>query len=279
MPELPEVQTVTSALNSTIKNLVVKRIEIKRKNLRFNIPSNMKTVLPGRKVVNIYRRAKYGIINFDNGYSIIFHLGMSGSIVIQNQLDFVLGKHDHIIFEFFDKNKIISCIYRDPRRFGFFLFYKNSSNKFKNYFNKVGQEPLSSKFSIDKFYKLINSKNTSIKSALLDQRVLAGLGNIYVCESLFLSSIRPTRKCKNLSYNETKNLYINIVKVLTKAIDEGGTSLKDHKNISGEIGYFQNFLSVYDKKGKKCANKNCNMLIKKIIQNGRSSFFCQKCQK
>ena len=101
MPELPEVQTVTSALNSTIKNLVVKRIEIKRKNLRFNIPSNMKTVLPGRKVVKVYRRAKYGIINFDNGYSIIFHLGMSGSIVIQNQLDFVLGKHDHIIFEFF----------------------------------------------------------------------------------------------------------------------------------------------------------------------------------
>ena len=279
MPELPEVQTVTSALDYTIKNLVVKRIEIKRKNLRFNIPMSMKHVLPGSKVVNVSRRAKYGIINFDNGYSIIFHLGMSGSIIIEKNFYFELGKHDHIVFEFLNKKNIVKLIYRDPRRFGFFHFYKNNSNTFKNYFNKIGQEPLSNNFSIDSFYKAIHIKNTSIKSALLDQRIIAGLGNIYTCESLFLSGIRPTRKCKTLNYNDIKNLYTNIVKVLKMAIEEGGTSIKDHKKISGEVGYFQNFLSVYNKNGEKCVNKNCTMLIKKITQNGRSSFFCQKCQK
>ena len=129
------------------------------------------------------------------------------------------------------------------------------------------------------FVKNIKRKNTSIKTALLNQNIIAGLGNIYVCESLFLSGIRPTSLCKKLSYRKIEFLYFNIVKVLKKAINEGGTSLKDYKNITGEIGYFQNFLYVYNRKGKECLNNGCNKYIKRIIQNGRSSFYCQNCQK
>ena len=282
MPELPEVQTVTTALNIAIKNLIVKKVEIKRKSLRFPIPKKLKTVLPGSKVINVCRRAKYGIINFDNDSSVIFHLGMSGSIIIENDIFSKIKKHDHIIFEFTNsqyKNKKIRFIYRDPRRFGFILFYKTFSEKFKNYFKNIGPEPLNKDFPIVSFTKMIKSKNTSIKTALLNQSIIAGLGNIYVCESLFLSGIRPTSLCKKLSYNKIELLYFNIVKVLKRAINEGGTSIKDHKNISGKIGYFQNFLSVYNRKGKECINADCNEYIKKIVQNGRSSFYCQNCQK
>ncbi len=282
MPELPEVQTVTTALNIAIKNLIVKKVEIKRKSLRFPIPKKLKTVLPGSKVINVCRRAKYGIINFDNDSSVIFHLGMSGTIIIENDIFSKIKKHDHIIFEFTNsqyKNKKIRFIYRDPRRFGFILFYKTFSEKFKNYFKNIGPEPLNKDFPIVSFTKMIKSKNISIKTALLNQSIIAGLGNIYVCESLFLSGIRPTSLCKKLSYNKIELLYFNIVKVLKRAINEGGTSIKDHKNISGEIGYFQNFLSVYNRKGKECINTDCNEYIKKIVQNGRSSFYCQNCQK
>jgi len=282
MPELPEVQTVTTALNFAIKNLIVKKVEINRKNLRLPIPKKLMTVLPGNKVISVNRRAKYGIINFDNNYSIIFHLGMSGSIIIEKNIFSNIKKHDHIIFEFLtshNKREKIRFIYRDPRRFGFILFYKTHGSKFKNYFKNIGPEPLSKNFPIVSFIKNIKSKNTSVKTALLNQKIIAGLGNIYVCESLFLSGIRPTSLCKRLSYSKIEFLYFNIVKVLKKAISEGGTSIKDHKNISGEIGYFQNFLSVYNRKGKKCINNSCNQYIKKIVQNGRSSFYCQNCQK
>tara|TARA_Y100001960_G_C14642793_1_gene811807 strand:- start:629 stop:1252 length:624 start_codon:yes stop_codon:yes gene_type:complete len=207
---------------------------------------------------------------------------MSGSIIIEKNVFSNIEKHDHIIFEFFNpqnKREKIRVVYRDPRRFGFFLFYKTYSLKFKNYFKNIGPEPLSRNFPIVLFVKNIKRKNTSIKIALLNQNIIAGLGNIYVCESLFLSGIRPTSLCKKLSYRKIEFLYFNIVKVLKKAINEGGTSFKDYKNITGEIGYFQNFLYVYNRKGKECINNDCNKFIKKIVQNGRSSFYCQNCQK
>jgi len=282
MPELPEVQTVTTALNIAIKNLIVKKVGVMRKSLRLPIPKKLKTALIGSKVINVTRRAKYGIINFDNDYSIIFHLGMSGRIIIEKNIFPKIEKHDHIIFDFMNpqyKKEKIRFVYRDPRRFGFFLLYKTYSIKFINYFKNIGPEPLNKGFPIVSFIKVVKSKNTSIKTALLNQSIIAGLGNIYVCESLFLAGIRPTSICKKLSYSKIEFLYFNIVKVLKKAINEGGTSIKDHKNISGEIGYFQNFLSVYNRKGEECINNDCNQYIKKIAQNGRSSFYCQNCQK
>ena len=282
MPELPEVETVTTALNIAIKNLIVKKVSIYRKDLRFPIPKDMSIILQGKKVIKVKRRAKYGIIDFNNFYSIIFHLGMSGRIIIEKKIFSRLQKHDHIVLEFkknTKSNEEIRVIYRDPRRFGFVYLHKTKSIDYKNIFKNLGPEPLNTKFSVINFIRNIKNKNTSIKSALLDQKIIAGLGNIYICESLFLSGILPMRLCKALSRKDIEFLYFNIVKVLKVAIKQGGTSLKDYKNITGEIGYFQNFLCVYNRNGKECVNKNCTSNVKRIIQNGRSSFYCQNCQK
>ena len=279
MPELPEVETVTTGLNFAIKNLIVKKVYVGRYDLRITVAKKIKSVINNVKVVGVKRRAKYGIIKFDNHYSIIFHLGMSGSIVIERNNFRPLQKHDHIAIEFIKKNNSkIRFIFKDPRRFGFFNIYHDEDNSYKNIFKNLGPEPLIKEFSVQSFYENLNKKQSSIKSLLLNQSIISGLGNIYVCESLFLAKISPFALGCELSLKDIMYLYSKIEKVLKKAIKEGGTTLKDHKNISGEIGYFQNYLSVYNRENNKCKN-NCKSLIKRDIQNGRSTYYCPKCQK
>ena len=279
MPELPEVETVTTGLNFAIKNLIVKKVYVGRYDLRITVSKKIKSVINNVKVVGVKRRAKYGIIKFDNHYSIIFHLGMSGSIVIERNNFRPLQKHDHIAIEFIKKNNSkIRFIFKDPRRFGFFNIYHDEDNSYKNIFKNLGPEPLIKEFSVQSFYENLNKKQSSIKSLLLNQSIISGLGNIYVCESLFLAKISPFALGCELSLKDIMYLYSKIEKVLKKAIKEGGTTLKDHKNISGEIGYFQNYLSVYNRENNKCVN-NCSSLIKRNIQNGRSTYYCPNCQK
>ena len=175
-------------------------------------------------------------------------------------------------------NSKIRFIFKDPRRFGFFNIYHDEDNSYKNIFKNLGPEPLIKEFSVQSFYENLNKKQSSIKSLLLNQSIISGLGNIYVCESLFLAKISPFALGCELSLKDIMYLYSKMEKVLKKAIKEGGTTLKDHKNISGEIGYFQNYLSVYNRENNKCVN-NCSSLIKRNIQNGRSTYYCPKCQK
>ncbi|MBT4109872.1 MAG: bifunctional DNA-formamidopyrimidine glycosylase/DNA-(apurinic or apyrimidinic site) lyase [Pelagibacterales bacterium] len=279
MPELPEVETVTTGLNFAIKNLIVKKVYVGRYDLRITVAKKIKSVINNVKVVGVKRRAKYGIIKFDNHYSIIFHLGMSGSIVIERNNFRPLQKHDHIAIEFIKKNNSkLRFIFKDPRRFGFFNIYHDEDNSYKNIFKNLGPEPLIKEFSVQSFYENLNKKQSSIKSLLLNQSIISGLGNIYVCESLFLAQISPFALGCELSLKDIIYLYSKIEKVLKKAIKEGGTTLKDYKNISGEIGYFQNYLSVYNRENNKCVN-NCSSLIKRNIQNGRSTYYCPNCQK
>ena len=279
MPELPEVETVTTGLNFAIKNLIVKKVYVQRYDLRITVSKNIKSVINNVKVIGVQRRAKYGIIQFDNNYSIIFHLGMSGSIVIERNKFKPFQKHDHIALEFKKNNNIkIRFIFKDPRRFGFFNIYNNTDHIFKNIFKNLGPEPLIKGFPIKLFYKNISKRKSSIKSLLLNQSIISGLGNIYACESLFLAQISPFALGCDLSLKNIETLYSKIEKVLKKAIREGGTTLQDYKNISGEIGYFQNYLSVYNRENERCYN-NCKEQILRFKQNGRSTYYCPKCQK
>ena len=282
MPELPEVETVTSGLNFAIKDLIVKKVHVNRYDLRIKVSKEITTVLNNLKVITVKRRAKYGIIHFENEYSIVFHLGMSGRIVIDRKIFTPLQKHDHIAIEFFKNNNKkfkLRFSFRDPRRFGFFNIYKTHSSDYNNLFKALGPEPLADNFSIDNFYSKINKSHSNIKSILLNQNIISGLGNIYVCEALFLARISPRTTGCSLSFKQIKNLYSKIKEVLLKAIKEGGTSIQDHKKVSGEIGYFQNYLSVYNREKEKCYTNNCKAHIVRFKQNGRSTYYCPKCQK
>ena len=281
MPELPEVETVTNGLNFAIKNLIVKKVYIRQYHLRITVSKKVNYVVNNIKVLRVTRRAKYGIIDFENQYSIVFHLGMSGRIIIERTKFSALQKHDHISMEFKEHNHNrtkVRFIFRDPRRFGFFNIYKKADYNYNKIFKNLGPEPLNKSFSVKILFKSLNNRSASIKSTLLNQSIISGLGNIYVCESLFLAKISPFNKSSNLSMKKISFLYSKIEEVLIKAIKEGGTTIQDHKNISGEIGYFQNYLSVYNRENDYCYN-NCGGSIKRSMQNGRSTYYCPNCQK
>ena len=281
MPELPEVETVTNGLNFAIKNLIVKKVYIRQYHLRITVSKKIKYVVNNIKVLRVTRRAKYGIIDFENQYSIVFHLGMSGRIIIERNKFSALQKHDHILIEFKEHNHNktkVRFIFRDPRRFGFFNIYKKADYNYNKIFKNLGPEALNKSFSVKILFKSLNNRSASIKSTLLNQSIISGLGNIYVCESLFLAKLSPFNKSSNLSMKKISFLYSKIEEVLIKAIKEGGTTIQDHKNISGEIGYFQNYLSVYNRENDYCYN-NCGGSIKRSMQNGRSTYYCPNCQK
>ena len=281
MPELPEVETVTKALNIAIKNFIIKKVIVYRSDLRITTSKNMNKYCEGARILYVKRRGKFGKIYLDNDYIIVFHLGMSGRMIIDNNPSFQKKKHDHIFFELesAENKNYISLIYNDPRRFGFISVYRNNSMTYKNIFINLGPEPLSNGFNANKLYIKLRNKSVSIKGALLNQRLVAGLGNIYVCEALFLAFIAPTKRASSLSKKKIISLVCNIKRVLIKAIELGGSTIQDHKNINGEIGYFQNYFLVYGREGMDCKNKNCKTKIKRIIQNGRSTFYCPSCQR
>lgn len=284
MPELPEVETTKNGIAPHIINQKFKKIIIRQEQLRWKIPSQLNKILKNQKIISIERRAKYILIQLANRPgSLLIHLGMSGCLQILSPDQITPAeKHDHVDF-IFENNYLMR--YTDPRRFGAILWLDLLDPLEHKLLSHLGPEPLSENFSTQYLLTKIKSKNSSIKQTIMDSKIVVGVGNIYANEALFLSHIRPDRAAKTLSKAEVKLLISNIKIILKKAIQQGGTTLKDFKNSEGKPGYFKQELLVYGKKNQACprCNKNkpskTNCLLTEIRQNNRSSVFCSNCQK
>ena len=283
MPELPEVETVKRGLEEFIINENIKKVNLSKFSLRFPWPKDFVSKVVGKKIISIKRRAKYIIIGLSDNYSIIAHLGMSGSYKVlkkSEEQDYAILKHDHLIFDL-DNFKIV---YNDPRRFGY-IDLTNQEPETHKFLSSLGPEPLSNYFNADDIAKTLFNRSKPIKNLLLDQNIVSGLGNIYVCEALFRSKINPKKNCSKLVTSKGKPrkdlilLVQKINEVIKEAIEVGGSSLRDFSNINGKMGYFQSSFNVYNRENEKCLLDCCDGVIKRIIQSGRSTFFCSKCQK
>ena len=276
MPELPEVETVKRGLSPFLAGRKIVSVEKARPDLRWPIPRSLEQVLTGARVLKLERRGKYILWYTQDGMVMILHLGMSGRVLITKDLPKAKNAHDHLIFETEDGFFIR---YNDPRRFGFIDIVPLKNLAEYRSLAALGPEPLSNEFNASALRHKINKKQSPIKSVLLDQTIIAGLGNIYVCEALHRSGISPRRKAKNISENKIDSLVIAIRIVLQDAINAGGSTLKDHLQTTGEMGYFQHQFRVYSREGEKCMKKSCSGIIKRMIQSGRSTFFCGRCQR
>ena len=286
MPELPEIEIVKRSLFKKINGAKIVNVKINNKNLRYKITDALPKKLINEKILKISRRSKYLIFHFKNKL-LLAHLGMSGKFLIIRSKDKkmfktsfyydldILAKHNHIHFIL---NNGLELIYNDVRRFGFFKLFENIKLKEITYLKKLGPEPFSVLFCIKYVQKFIKNRKKNIKSLLMDQTFVSGLGNIYVNEALFLSKIHPLRQCSNLERKSIKNLIYNIRKVLKIAINQGGSSIRDFKNVYGKSGNFQQFFNVYGQENKNCSRISCKGKIKKISISNRSSFYCNVCQ-
>lgn len=290
MPELPEVETITKGLSPHLTGATIKGVETTNYRLRFPYPDGFMQSLIGRKIIGLKRRAKYIICQLDNNESIIIHLGMSGRINLVgngHELSFEnylyktgeKTKHDHVKLLLEKNGQEFYLIYNDPRRFGLWDITNNDTLKEYKHFAHLGPEPLSADFNGQRLIERIGKKAAPIKLALLNQEIIVGLGNIYVCEALFMSHISPLRPANSLSIKEANLLVKNIKQVLETAIEKGGSTLRDYEQANGQKGGFQNHFLVYDKENCDCTTKGCSGKIKRITQGGRSTFYCELCQK
>ena len=279
MPELPEVETVKQALMPILENRRVLSAFVGRRNLRWPLPKNLAKRLTNRVFTHLTRRGKYVLMHLDSGEVLLIHLGMSGSVRIYQQKP-DLGQHDHFMLEMAPKIGNGSRSYvvlNDPRRFGWIDLFSESAILEHKLLVGMGPEPLGNNFSAAQLEAAFEGRSVPVKNALLNQTLIAGIGNIYANEALFLSGISPRRKAGNSTGGRANRLATAIVTTLRAAIEDGGTSLRDHVQPDGEIGYFVQRLSVYGQAGKPCPR--CSSLIKTIIQSGRSSFYCSRCQR
>ena len=286
MPELPEVEIVKKSLKKNVKDKKILDVIITNRNLRFKVEKDFEKILKNRKIQNVNRYAKNIILKLNGNIYVIIHLGMTGTFhlirnnVLKNtNLSFYQSKdlpvkHNHIILIF----KKFRVIYNDPRRFGFFKLLKDKES-FKLYLNNIGYEPLDKNFNLKYLKKSILFRKKCIKSILLDQKIISGIGNIYANEILFHSGLNPSKKGIKLKDFELKYLYKYSKLVLKKAILKGGSSIRDFRNTEGAKGSFQDNFKVYDKDNHNCPNKKCNYKNKKINNSNRSTFYCENCQK
>jgi len=265
MPELPEVETVRRGLEPYMTGRVVQTLTLHRANLRNPFPDNMQSRIEGTTCLNLRRRGKYILADLDSHETLVIHLGMSGSFSINPKST---AKHDHVVFT---TDRDDALIYNDPRRFGMMFLFDTDKENETPPFNKMGIEPLSNDFNEITFHDLIKTKITSIKATLLDQNIVAGIGNIYACEALYSASISPLRAANTLSIDEAAQLSQAIKTVLNDAIQSGGSTLRDHRQTDGAMGYFQHHFNVYGKEGEKCAVTGDQII--RIVQNGRSTFY------
>ena len=285
MPELPEVEIVKQSLDKNIKFEKIKKVVVRNRSLRFKIPKNFEIVLKNKIINKISRKSKYLILHLEDIYCVI-HLGMSGTIHLINRKNFNKNtntsfynppnlplKHNHI--EFFLKK--YQLIYNDPRRFGFFKVFKKKD--LLDFFKNVGPEPLSSKFNINYISNYFINKKKNIKSFLLDQKFVSGIGNIYASEILFYCKINPFKEVKYLTKLDIKKIKYFSKFVLNKAIKKGGSSIRNFRNVSGRNGKYQNEFKVYQRENLNCLKEECFGKIKKKFISKRSTFFCNKCQK
>ena len=277
MPELPEVETVTRALSKIVERSKVKSVEIYRTDLRWKVPDDLKEILENDIFEKPFRRGKYILIPTKKDNILLIHLGMSGQIKIKELVPTLL-KHDHIRIIIENKNNnLFSITYNDPRRFGY-VDYLNKRDLKKHFLLKsLGVEPFSEDLTKVYLHNIFKKKTTNIKNALLDQKIIAGIGNIYASEILFRAKIRPHRNVNSLESKDLELIINSTKEILKKSIKKGGTTIKDHKQPDGKLGYFKQNLAVYGKKNKKC--KDCNNLIEVSIITNRSTFFCNYCQK
>ena len=276
MPELPEVETTKNTLSKFIKKAKIIEVKIFRKDLRWPINFKIKSDIENSIILNPFRLGKYILIPTDKNKCLLLHLGMSGFLKI-SKTKMRAEKHDHVKFTCVNmKNEEIYIMFNDARRFGFVDCF--DSKKLHEHFliKKLGVEPFSLDLNVKYLLKKFHNKNVAIKSALLDQKIVAGIGNIYANEILFLSKIHPLLKVKFVDKKIANKLCKAIKLILKKAIEKGGTSIKDFKNPDGKIGYFKHDLSVYSREGKECFD--CKKFIKMINLAGRSTYYCQQCQ-
>lgn len=309
MPELPEVEIVKQGLEQVLIGDVIKDIAVNRRDLRRPIPKNFEKILKNTCVETISRRGKYILISFlplskDNQNEskssknksknssnknvssnslkqsahivVVMHLGMSGRVYIYGQKEsYKKQKHDHVLLE---TQKGLKIVFNDPRRFGFIdISYENKWLQEKP-FDQMGAEPLDNHFNGPHLFQILKNKKTPIKTALLDQNIVAGIGNIYACEALYKAKINPASIANDLEPKAIEDLVLAIKDVLQKAILAGGSTLKDYQHVDGTLGYFQHQFCVYDQEGNACSDCDCKEGIKRIIQAGRSTFYCSKKQ-
>ena len=279
MPELPEVETVKQALIPILENRRVLSAFVGRRNLRWPLPKNLAKRLTNRVFTHLTRRGKYVLIHLDSGEVLLLHLGMSGSVRIYQQKP-DLGQHDHFMLEMapqIGNGSRSYVVLNDPRRFGWIDLFAESLILKHKLLVGLGLEPLGNKFSAARLEAAFKGRSVHVKNALLNQALIVGIGNIYANEALFLSGISPRRKAGTITGGRADRLATAIVTTLRAAIEDGGTSLRDHVQPGGEIGYFVQRLAVYGQAGKPCPR--CTSLIKTITQSGRSSFYCSRCQR
>lgn len=283
MPELPEVETVRRGLTPAMEGVVIEKAEVNRPDLRWPFPDRMAERLTGQRVARLRRRSKYILADLDSQETLLIHLGMSGRMTVSGD---PLGqfvhehpkkqKHDHVVFHMANGARVT---FNDPRRFGAMDLMPTSEADAHKLLAVLGPEPLGNDFHEQHLIDAFKGKNTPVKSALLDQRIVAGLGNIYVCEALFRAGVSPRRKAGQIAAKRVSALVPIIRQVLTDAIEAGGSSLRDFRQADGELGYFQHSFDVYGREGEPCRTEDCTGTVQRITQSGRSTFYCAQCQR
>ena len=282
MPELPEVETVRRGLEPILVGNRFARVEQRRPDLRFPLPAHFGERLSGRTVEALDRRAKYLLARLDGGEVLVMHLGMTGRFSINGSTAAPPPKHEHIVFHLQDGTRVR---YADARRFGYMELIPTGGLEQHVLFKGLGVEPLSAAFTADWLAARLKGKKTSIKAALVDQRLIAGLGNIYACEALFRARISPLKLAGALAaksgkpVQKTEDLVAAVKAVLEGAVRAGGSSLRDYRRADGRLGRFQHRFKVYGREGKPCPRKGCGGTVRRIVQGGRSTFYCPTCQR
>ncbi|RMD92120.1 MAG: bifunctional DNA-formamidopyrimidine glycosylase/DNA-(apurinic or apyrimidinic site) lyase [Alphaproteobacteria bacterium] len=283
MPELPEVETVRRGLAPVLEGATIARVELRREGLRWPFPPDMAARLTGRRVRALRRRAKYILADLESGETLLIHLGMSGRMLISGRAPGVFThqratpeRHDHVII---DTEAGARVTFNDARRFGAMDLFASDAEATHRLLRDLGPEPLGNGFSAAWLSEQLTGRRMPIKAALLDQRIVAGLGNIYVCEALHRARISPQRAAGCIAAPRLERLVAAIREVLSEAIAAGGSSLRDHRQASGEMGYFQHDFRVYGREGAPCPTPGCTGTIRRIVQSGRSSFYCPSCQR
>lgn len=279
MPELPEVETVRRGLEPTMAGRRIARADIRRPDLRRPFPADMAERLNGRRVLGLRRRSKYILADLDSGESLLIHLGMSGRMFISGAdgpEHAPPGKHDHVILHM---EPDIRVTFNDARRFGLMDLLRTDAEAEHPLLSRLGPEPLGNAFDGPALVQALRGRKTPVKVALLDQSVVAGLGNIYVCEVLHRTGLSPLRGCDRIAEPRVAALVPAIREVLREAIEAGGSSLRDHRRTNGELGYFQHRFQAYGREGQPCLTGGCGGTIRRVTQSGRSSFYCPLCQR
>ena len=286
MPELPEVETVARGLRPVLEGQRLSRVEARRPDLRFPFPEGFVQRLTGARITSLQRRAKYLMAHLDRGETLVMHLGMSGRFEIARPTGHIRPgefhyasdpdpKHAHVVFETDTGSQVT---YYDPRRFGYMGLIGTDRLTDHPWFAGMGPEPLSDTFTAKLLHRAFSGRRQGPKTLLLDQRIVAGLGNIYVCEALHRARISPFGPASGISMPRTRQLVETIITVLEEAIAAGGSTLRDYAGADGALGYFQHRFRAYDREGQPCLNDACGGVISRVVQAGRSTFYCARCQ-